>query len=97
MELALTSDSMLAASAVIVVVLILAGVAAALLVKKLLVKLVCIIIAVALAVIVWGQRQELSKCADHVVADITTHVTNGPATCTFFGYDLNVPMPAPKL
>jgi hypothetical protein len=55
-------------------------------------KLVTVAVLVALAAVVWWQRESLLDCADDVRATLAAGATNS-TTCTFLGRDVTVDSP----
>ncbi len=60
------------------------------LVKQVVTKVLTVVVLLAIAALVWSQREELTDCADEVRA--TGSAGFAPdTTCTFFGQDVTVP------
>jgi len=55
-------------------------------------KLVTVVVLVAIAGVVWWQRESLLDCADGVRQTISAGATDD-TTCTFFGRDVTVGSP----
>ena len=60
----------------------------AVVIKNITTKLVTVLIIAGLAFGVWTQRASLQTCADKVRSGTETD-----STCSFFGSDINVPVP----
>jgi hypothetical protein len=68
-------------------------VVSALVIKNVTAKIITIVLIGGLAFGVWTQRSALQDCAENVKARGVLGDT-GDVTCTFLGYDINIP-PAP--
>lgn len=59
-------------------------------VKAVVTKVLTVVILLAVAGVVWSQREELLECADEVQATVDNSLAND-TTCTFFGRDVTIP------
>ena len=87
--LALTLQSAKNIAIAIVVGLILVSLIVARVMASVTKRIIVVVVLVALAVLVWTQRQSLETCADKV------RVGSGEATCTFFGSNVTINAPLP--
>lgn len=71
-------------------VFLVGSVVSAILLKSIAQKLAVASIFALLALLVWSQRTSLETCADLVRDSI---VARDGATCTFFGRDVDIPVP----
>ena len=76
----------------IVVGAIVLAVVFAIVIKWIVGKLLTVALLVALAGVVWWQRESVQDCADRVGETLTAGATNS-TTCTFFGRDVTVDSP----
>ena len=70
------------------------GVLSALVVRKVVGKIISLVITVALAATLWGQRTAIDDCVTKLKASAAGAVTGKVAdpTCSFFGTDVKVPV-----
>ena len=68
------------------------AVVAALVIRWIVGKLVAVGVLVAIAGLVWWQRDSVQDCADRVEATLAAGATD-TTTCTFFGRDVSVDSP----
>lgn len=82
---------------VVVVVLVLLALVAARVMASITQKVIGVVVLVALAGLVWSQRASITDCANTLKeqAEIASDTRDLPdsATCTFFGYELEVTLP----
>ncbi len=76
---------------IVVGILLLLAIISAKVVTSVTKKAILLLVLGALALGVFYQRQALQSCADKVKDGIT----NGEATCTFFGTDIHIKAPLP--
>jgi len=96
--LAVDVDTLRNGAVVAIAVVVLLGLVALKLFVNMVARVITLVIAVALGVGIWSQRASLQDCADKV-GDLTEleagDVARGSITCTFFGVDVDVPIPVP--
>ena len=73
-----------------VAVFLVGSVVSAILLKTIAQKLAVASIFALLSLLVWSQRSSLESCADLVRESV---VARADATCTFFGRDVDIPLP----
>ncbi|MGB8860017.1 MAG: hypothetical protein WCC60_12210 [Ilumatobacteraceae bacterium] len=91
--IALSLESAKTIAIVVAIAFIAFSVISAWLIKNIVTKLVMVLLMAGLALGVWTQRTSLQDCADKVKATADA-LDTGNLTCTFFGTDVEVPLPS---
>lgn len=89
---ALDLDTVRNVALALVGVFVVGSVISAVLLKTIAQKLAVASIFALLAILVWSQRTSLENCADIVRASV---VASDAATCSFFGREVDIPLPSP--
>jgi hypothetical protein len=84
--IALTANRIEVIALVVIAGLVVVGALVAATAARIQAKVIALVITLGLAALVWSQRASLSDCADDVR-------DGGDATCTFFGFDVDVDVP----
>ncbi len=84
---AISLDTARNVAAVIAIVLVALALLNAWLLKNTIQKVVVPVILIVIAIVVWQQRASLGDCADEIKAA----GARTSATCSFFGFDVDVP------
>lgn len=96
--LAVDVDAVKNSAVIAIAVVVLLGLLALKLFVNMVVRVITVIVVLALGVGIWTQRASLQDCADQV-GDLTAldplDLDRGTITCTFFGVDVDVPIPVP--
>lgn len=96
--LAIDVDTLRSGAVIAIVVVALLGLLALKLFVNMVARVITVVVVVALGVGIWTQREALQDCADQV-GDLTeltpSDLDRGSITCTFFGTDVDVPIPVP--
>jgi hypothetical protein len=94
--LAVDVSTLRTSAIVAIVVLVLLGLLAMKLFVNMVVRVITLVLVVGFSVAIWTQRDTLQECADRVkdLAELdVSDVARGSLTCTFFGVQVNVPIP----
>jgi hypothetical protein len=93
--LAFTTESAKQFGLYAIVAVLVLGVLSAIVVRKVVGKIISLVITVALAATLWGQRTAINDCVGKLRAAATEAVTTTrltDQTCSFFGTDIKVPI-----
>ena len=96
--LAVDVDTMRQGAVVAIAVIVLLGLIAFKVFVNTVVRIITVVVVVALGAAIWSQRASLQDCADQVgdLRDLdVSDVQRGSVTCTFFGVEVDVPIPVP--
>lgn len=94
--LAVEVSTLRTSAIVAIVVIVLLGLLAMKLFVNMVVRVITLVLVAGLSVALWTQRDELQDCADRAqdLAELSvTDVARGSLTCTFFGVEVDVPIP----
>jgi len=94
--LAVDVSTLRSGAIVAIVVIVLLGLLAMKLFVNMAVRVITVVIVAGLSVAIWTQRDALKDCADRVrnLAELSVNdVARGSLTCTFFGVEVDVPIP----
>lgn len=94
---AVTVETARTIAIVVVLVLVLLAVVVARVMASITQKVIGVVVLAGLAALVWSQRASITECADTLKAEAeaasTARDLPDSATCTFFGYELEVTLP----
>jgi glucose dehydrogenase len=94
---AVTVETAQTIAIVVVIVLVLLAVVVARVMASITQKVIGVVVLAGLAALVWSQRASITDCANTLKAEAeaasATRDLPDSATCTFFGYELEVTLP----
>lgn len=91
--LALSLDTAKNVAVVVAVIFVALSIVSAIVVKKIVTKLILVVLMAGLALGAYTQRTSLEDCADRVQAQLDQGANVESTTCTFFGTDVDIPVP----
>lgn len=80
----MSTDGVARIGLILVALFVVGSVVSALVIRKIVIKLLTFGVLAVLALVVWTQRASIKDCADRTVEG------RGTATCSFFGFDVDV-------
>jgi hypothetical protein len=89
MLLAVTTDGIRTVALVVIAVVAGGGLLTALVVRAVVAKVISLAVVAVVAGLVWNQRSAIDDCVTEVKQ---TAMAGAPATCSFFGFEVEIPV-----